>query len=94
MAGDSFDFNKNTYRFDQISFSQWRHPNLSVHPARGGPMPSARALAGRPWVPTYKVRFGPPIPPPTDDEDEEEGDDDVESDAEKVEDAAAGKTNL
>ena len=65
----NLDAVKKKYNFKQISVATWRDPSLSVLSARGGPnSPSISADAvGKPYVPTYKVRYNP-IPEPTDDE--------------------------
>ncbi|KAK0941247.1 hypothetical protein LTR29_007239 [Friedmanniomyces endolithicus] len=76
MAAVDLEEIRKRYNFKQISVATWRNPGGSILPARGGPQPlviSAEA-AGKPFIPSYKVRY--PLPQPTDDEDSESGEDD------------------
>ena len=56
MAAANFEDVKRKYNFRQISVATWRDPALSVHPARGGPIPSA-ITPDQPYFPTYKVNY-------------------------------------
>ncbi|KAK0314117.1 hypothetical protein LTR91_020822 [Friedmanniomyces endolithicus] len=81
MAAVDLEEIRKRYNFKQISVATWRNPGGSILPARGGPQPlviSAEA-AGKPFIPSYKVRY--PLPQPTDDEDaesEEDGESELE----------------
>jgi len=81
MAAVDLEEIRKRYNFKQISVATWRNPGGSILPARGGPQPlviSAQA-AGKPFIPSYKVRY--PLPQPTDDEDaesEEDGESELE----------------
>ncbi|KAK0911869.1 hypothetical protein LTR91_019115 [Friedmanniomyces endolithicus] len=75
MAAIDLEEIRKKYNFKQISVATWRNPGGSILPARGGPQSlviSAEA-AGKPFVPSYKVRY--PLPQPTDDEASESGED-------------------
>jgi hypothetical protein len=76
MSAANLDAVKKKYKFKEIAVATWRDPSLSVLSARGGPTTptiSADAL-GRPYIPTYKVKYNRP-PEPTDDEDSGNEDD-------------------
>ncbi|KAK1068837.1 hypothetical protein LTR74_005293 [Friedmanniomyces endolithicus] len=75
MAAVDLEEIRKKYNFKQITVATWRNPSGSILPARGGPQSlviSAEA-AGKPFIPSYKVRY--PLPQPTDDEDSEGGED-------------------
>ncbi|KAK0970000.1 hypothetical protein LTS01_015985 [Friedmanniomyces endolithicus] len=75
MAAVDLEEIRKKYNFKQISVATWRNPSGSILPARGGPQSlviSAEA-AGKPFIPSYKVRYQ--LPQPTDDEDSEGGED-------------------
>ncbi|KAK1073546.1 hypothetical protein LTR74_001687 [Friedmanniomyces endolithicus] len=75
MAAIDLEEIRKKYNFKQISVATWRNPGGSILSARGGPQSlviSAEA-AGKPFVPSYKVRY--PLPQPTDDEASESGED-------------------
>ena len=65
MSAANLDAVKKKYKFKEIAVATWRDPSLSVLSARGNISPEA---AGRPYIPTYKVKYNP-LPEPTDDED-------------------------
>ncbi|KAK0270003.1 hypothetical protein LTR35_014469 [Friedmanniomyces endolithicus] len=75
MAAVDLEEIRKKYKFNQITVATWRNLSGSILPARGGPQSlviSAEA-AGKPFIPSYKVRY--PLPQPTDDEDSEGGED-------------------
>lgn len=57
------------YGYKGINVATWRDPSLSVLAGGRGPRTGyrvARADVGKPFIPTYKVKY--PVPEPTDDE--------------------------
>ncbi len=65
MSAANLDAVKKKYKFKEIAVATWRDPSLSVLSARGNISPD---VTGRPYIPTYKVKYNP-LPEPTDDED-------------------------
>ena len=57
---------KKKFALDQVSFSNWQDPRLSIHPARGGPQNNVTETEAQPTF-RYKLK----VPEPTDDEDSE-----------------------
>ncbi|KAK3696866.1 hypothetical protein LTR37_017772 [Vermiconidia calcicola] len=86
MSAANLDAIKKKYKFKDISIATWRDPSLSVHPARGGPKAPTilPEVAGKPFVPTYKVKYNT-VPEPTDDEESGKYDEDESSRTEAVE---------
>ena len=80
MSAANLDAIKKKYKFKDISIATWRDPSLSVHPARGGPKAPTilPEVAGKPFVPTYKVKYNT-VPEPTDDEESGKYDEDESS---------------
>lgn len=76
MSAANLDAVKKKYKFKEIAVATWRDPSLSVLSARGGPTSPALSpdALGRPYIPTYKVKYNP-LPEPTDDEDSGNEDD-------------------
>lgn len=68
MSAANLDAVKKKYKFKEIAVATWRDPSLSVLSARGGPKSPTISpeAAGRPFIPTYRVKYD--IPEPTDDE--------------------------
>lgn len=57
------------YHFKTVNVATWRDPSLSVLPGGRGPRSGYRVPAadvGKPFIPTYKVKYA--VPEPTDDE--------------------------
>ena len=69
MSAANLDAVKKKYKFKEIAVATWRDPALSVLSTRGGPTSPATSgdALGRPYIPTYKVKYR--LPQPTDDED-------------------------
>lgn len=67
MSAANLDAVKKKYKFKEVSIATWRDPSLSVLSTPGGPASSPEVF-GRPYIPTYKVKYNP-LPEPTDDED-------------------------
>ena len=65
MSAANLDAVKKKYKFKEIAVATWRDPSLSVLSARGNISPE---VTGRPYIPTYKVKYNR-LPEPTDDED-------------------------
>ena len=72
MAAANFEDVKRKYNFSQISVATWRDPSLSVHPARGGPNPSA-TTPEQPYFPTYRVNYDLLSEQNDDDDDDNDG---------------------
>ena len=69
MSAANLDAVKRKYKFKTVSIATWRDPSQSVLSVRGGPTsPSFPPVShGRPYLPTYKVKYNH-LPEPTDDE--------------------------
>ena len=69
MSAADLDAVKKKYKFKEVAIATWRDPSLSVLSARGGPQsPTFSSDAvGKPYIPTYKVKYDT-LPEPTDDE--------------------------